>query len=170
MRPGTPPCPRCTSNHVIKGGLSNNKRKQRYICIDCGYKFVRNPSHRVDQLHTPEAIKKSGLARRGLRNSPKTEFKKINRSNEMVQCACGCGGFMPKHDKRGRRRYYIAGHCKSGHFKKGLIPWSKAKRNAQERQKRKTSPMFRLNANVVTAIWEALNGNKNGRQIGRAHV
>lgn len=46
-------------------------------------------------------------------------------TGEMVECACGCGEMRPKFDKRGRRRYYIAGHGKGGHFEMGQSPWNK---------------------------------------------
>lgn len=46
---------------------------------------------------------------------------------EMVECACGCGQMRPKYDKKGRRRYFIAGHSKKGQFKNGFEPWNKQK-------------------------------------------
>lgn len=48
-------------------------------------------------------------------------------AGELVECACGCGRFRSKYDKKGRRRYYIAGHGTGGRFKKGLKPWNKGK-------------------------------------------
>lgn len=45
-------------------------------------------------------------------------------TGEMVECACGCGEMRTKFDKKGRRRYYIAGHGNGGQFKKGNVSWN----------------------------------------------
>ena len=39
----------------------------------------------------------------------------------------------------------------------------KKERNAQQKQRRRTDPMFRLNDNITSAIGQSLKGNKNGR-------
>jgi hypothetical protein len=48
-------------------------------------------------------------------------------TGEMVECACGCGEMINKYDKKGRRRYWSVGHCNTGHFNKGNVPWNKGK-------------------------------------------
>jgi transposase-like protein len=35
-------CPECGSNHVVKSGIQTqkHKRKQRYLCKNCGHVFL----------------------------------------------------------------------------------------------------------------------------------
>ncbi len=50
----------------------------------------------------------------------------MNKMNELIKCACGCGEFRNKFDKKGRERSYIKGHmCKQIGFQKNNEPWNK---------------------------------------------
>ena len=43
-----PSCPSCTSEHTVKNGHIHTG-KQRFLCRDCGYQFVENPTDkRID--------------------------------------------------------------------------------------------------------------------------
>ena len=48
-------------------------------------------------------------------NSP--NWKPEIHTDKKVLCACGCGKFINKFDKKGRKRFYIKNHCTKGHFK-----------------------------------------------------
>ena len=48
-------------------------------------------------------------------------------TNEMIECACGCGELIHKRDKKGRLIYYKKGHCKDEHFEVGSVPWNRGK-------------------------------------------
>ena len=74
---------------------------------------------------TDERLQRLSESTRGEKNHG---WKPELHTGEMVECACGCGGLIPKFDKRGRRRHYIAGHSKGGRFEKGSNPWNKEKK------------------------------------------
>ena len=51
-------------------------------------------------------------------SGPKSlNWKPEIHADEKVLCACGCGEFINKFDRRGRERFYAKGHCAKGHFK-----------------------------------------------------
>ena len=55
--------------------------------------------------------------RRGLSDSDILTPKYLNRiksESEIVQCACGCGEWRARYDKRGVERRYITGHWARG--------------------------------------------------------
>ncbi len=41
--------------------------------------------------------------------SPKY-LERIKSKSELVQCACGCGGWRPRYDKKGRALHYLHDH------------------------------------------------------------
>jgi hypothetical protein len=51
-----------------------------------------------------------------LRREKNYNWRSEIHKREKVECACGCGELLNKYDKKGRRRYYITGHCGKGHF------------------------------------------------------
>lgn len=38
-----PACPRCDSHQILKNGSTHHK-KRKYLCKDCGYQFIDNPT------------------------------------------------------------------------------------------------------------------------------
>ncbi len=42
-------------------------------------------------------------------------LERIKSEPERVQCACGCGGWRPRYDRRGRARHYLRGHARARH-------------------------------------------------------
>ena len=74
---------------------------------------------------TDERLQRSSESTKGEKNHG---WKPELHIDEMIECACGCGEMRPKFDKRGRRRYYIKGHSKTGQFKKGHKTWNKNKK------------------------------------------
>ena len=51
--------------------------------------------------------------KRGLSDSEvltSEHLQRVKSESELVQCACGCGGWRPRYDKRGKARRYLRGH------------------------------------------------------------
>lgn len=58
--------------------------------------------------------------------TPEYLTRRSNPKNEVVECACGCGGKRMRFDKEGKERRYIHGHHSRGTMSKEAI----AKREA----------------------------------------
>jgi len=72
---------------------------------------------------THPSLRKLSLA---LVGSKSPRWKPELHTGEKVFCKCGCGGELPMYDKRGRRRYYLVGHCSKGRFTSERVSGSKS--------------------------------------------
>lgn len=50
-----PPCPACSSSHVVRNGRIHNG-KQNFKCRDCGRQFVQEPQNKVIDQGTKDLI------------------------------------------------------------------------------------------------------------------
>uniref|UniRef100_UPI00041BE253 IS1/IS1595 family N-terminal zinc-binding domain-containing protein n=1 Tax=Rubidibacter lacunae TaxID=582514 RepID=UPI00041BE253 len=65
-----PQCPSCQAQHTVKNGRIHTG-KQRFLCKQCGYQFVENPTHKIIDADTRalidrlllERIPRAGIAR-----------------------------------------------------------------------------------------------------------
>ncbi len=65
-----PECPTCQAKHTVKNGHIHTG-KQRFLCKQCGYQFVENPTHKTIDADTRalidrlllERISMAGIAR-----------------------------------------------------------------------------------------------------------
>ena len=57
-----PTCPKCASSKTVKNGHIHNG-KQRFLCCECGRKFVENPSQKLIDQATRELIDRLLLER-----------------------------------------------------------------------------------------------------------
>lgn len=70
------------------------------------HKDEDHANNQPDNLEVKASLAEHKLAHR----APDSKLRLPGEANELLKCACGCGGELLKYDPQGRPREYLSGH------------------------------------------------------------
>ena len=89
-------------------------------------------------------------------------LERIKSEPELVQCACGCGGWRPRYDRRGKARHYLRGHRPP----RSRLPRNKGEIDPRVSGRAPPYPKIRITQIMEALESEPLNINELSKKAG----